>query len=157
MPEATFKTPHEAVAYRAPRNHELKRDIASLKGNLIEDGSWTDSTFTLRFSEERELYIALERDKVTWEVRKSLAKSSIPTNARDVALIEMTSESDPKIRESTWDRETLLSERVGKTFLDLYAGQAWLWLYTEAQPTLCFTRLIQLESREDLLHWSETE
>lgn len=155
--ERTFASPEEAIAYRSPRSNQAEQDTQGLKGTTIQDGLWTNTQFAVALSNGKVLKIGLEREKVTWSICGLPLPNSSDAVDREPVCLELTSETHPEPLRSTWDRERLLRARIGRKFQMLFAGDAFLYLYIEGEPILLFSRWIQLDHREDLLHWEETD
>lgn len=157
--EPTFNTPQQAMAYRAPRNARLEKDLVGLRGRAIEGGSWSDSHFEVTFSNGKSLRFELDGTKVVWSVgtRPQGAPSPVQREVEAVTL-ELRSGATQRPRRVHWDRNAVFRSRIGRRFKKVFAGETCLWLYTEGQSSLLyFSRLIQGPREKDLLYWTEEQ
>ena len=155
--EPTFATPQEAISYRSPRNVPLERDLAGLKGRVIEGGTWSDYHFEYYLSNGKVLRFELQGVKVGWSVNVR-PPSVAPTGVREVepVTLEFMSGANKKPRRVVWNREAVFRSRIGRRFKKVFAGAACLWLYTEGQSSLLyFDRLVQGPRGSDLLYCTE--
>jgi hypothetical protein len=155
--EPTFRTPQEALAYRAPRNVQLERDTLGLKNRVIEGGSWTDARFELYLSNAKTLRIDLEGIKVGWSVSpRSPVVPAMPVRDRQPLALELRSGAAQRPRRVLWDREAAFRRCIGRRFKKAFAGAACLWLYTEGTSSLLyFSRLVLEAGEKDFLYWTE--
>jgi hypothetical protein len=155
--EPTFSTPQEALAYRSPRNVQLEKDLAGLKGRVIEGGTWSDYHLEYYLSNSKVLRFELDGVKVAWSVgvRRPAVASPVVREVEPVTL-EFKSKPNQKPRRMVWDREAAFRARIGRRFKKVFAGAACLWLYTEGQSSLLyFNRLVQESQGADLLYWTD--
>ena len=155
--EPTFRTPQEAIAYRAPRNAELEKDIRGLRGRVIEGGTWTESRFEYYLSNSKMLRFDVQAGKVHWTVSPRPQTVESPAG-RDVdpVTLELRAGANQRPRRVLWDREAIFRTRIGRRFKKVVAGAACLWLYTEELSTLLyFSRLVQDPGQRDMLYWTE--
>lgn len=157
IPEPTFATPQEALAYRSPRNAQLEKDTLGMKNKVIVGGSWTDSQFELYLSNSKTLRFVIEGVKVGWRVEpRSPAAAAQSTRETAPLSLEIRSGPNQRPRLVVWDREALFRKCIGRRFKKVVAGAAYLWLYLEAKPTLLFfSKLIGGPGEKDLLYWTE--
>lgn len=155
--EPTFATADAAMAHAESesRNLQAQRDTEQVKGAAIEAGYYTDHRVSLKLTNGCLLTFAVDGPIVVW----SLTTDDIGQAAdrTEPVLLRFGSPSNGSGESMVWDRGLLLRARFGSRVQMLFAGTAWLYLYTEGRPILRFASLRIEGEATSLLYWNETE
>ncbi len=147
-----FGTPEEAIeaCRNNPLSERVRSDSERLSGTTIEDGYWTEKDFAIKFSNGLWIHVYVETDTVKWVItdrRPALGSLGFEEIGADPVLLlwEGTGES------SVLDRSSLLAQRIGKEFSDLFLNDIGLYLYTKKQRILTFNAIFRRDTGGEML------